>query len=376
MAASGYSESLRTNLGRAYRLVFHPDRLGRARNYLAWKRQVREYDRIGVQRQQNQTLLQRELREQRTVLASHPTTLTLDPASVCNLRCPFCPTGAGYGAFPRTVLSAELFSRIMGNLRVDLIQRVELYNWGEPLLNPNLADFIRFFSERRAETEVSTNLSQRDYDETYLATLVEAGLSTLIVSIDGATQESYERYRIRGNLERVLGNMRRLMEVKRELRSETPTVTFKMLLNRYNQEEVEAAEQLAQEVGAVFLLNEKFWCPDEVREEWVAGDASVPTPPQGYTIKHEEVISTYCRQLWESVIVTSTGDVHPCCLTYEPEHAIGNLADRDVMAIRNGERAVYLRRLVTGADVPAPEFENSCEHCPSRWCTVRAAANA
>lgn len=366
---------LRTNLGRAYRLVFHPQRLRRARNYLAWQRQVRENCRRDALRRDNQSLLQRELREQRTVLASHPTTLMLDPASVCNLRCPFCPTGAGYGDFPRTVLSPEQFSRIVGNLRADLIQRVELYNWGEPLLNPNLADFIRFFSERKAETEVSTNFSQRDYDETYLATLVTSGLSTLIVSIDGATQETYERYRIRGNLERVLGNMRRLVAVMREMRSETPTVVFKMLLNRHNQDEVEAAERLAQELGVVFLLNEKFWCPDEVREEWAAGDASVPSPLQGYTIEPEAVISTYCRQLWESVIVTATGDVHPCCLTYEPEHAIGNLANEDVMAIRNNERAVYLRRLVTRADVPAPEFENSCEHCSSRWCKVRGQAS-
>lgn len=373
MVGPGYSESLRTNLGRAYRLVFHPQRLRRARNYLDWQRRVREDRRRDALRRENQSLLQRELREQRPVLASHPTTLTLDPASVCNLRCPFCPTGGGYGDFPRTMLSAEQFSRIVGNLRVDLIQRVELYNWGEPLLNPNLPDFIRFFSERRAETEISTNLSQRDYDEAYLATLVSSGLSVLIVSVDGATQETYERYRIRGNLERVLANMRRLSEVKRELRSETPRVVFKMLLNRHNQDEVEAAERLARECGADFLLNEKFWCPDEVREEWAAGDTSVPTPVQGYTIEPEEVISTYCRQLWESVIVTSTGDVHPCCLTYEPQHAIGNLVNEDVMTIRNNERAVYLRRLVTGADVPAPPFENSCEHCPSRWCSVKAA---
>ncbi len=374
------TDFLRTNLGRAQRLILQPHRMQRARNFIAWERYLssaRRRRRLNrdrdFARRANQTLLQSELRDQRTVLTSHPTTLSLDPSSICNLRCPFCPTGAGFGEFPRTILSDHSFNRIMRNLRPDLIQRVELYNWGEPLLNPHLHEFIRFFSERHAETEVSTNFSQRDYDETYLASLVESGLSSLIVSIDGATQGTYERYRVRGNLERVLGNMTRLATVKRELRREEPVIFFKMLLNRHNQDEVDEARRLAGDCGAVFLLNEKFWCPDDQRQEWVAGDPEVPSPLQAYTLTPEATISTYCRQLWESVIVTASGDVHPCCLTYEAKHAIGNLEREDVMAIRNGARAVYLRRFVTGTDVGAPSFDNSCEHCTSRWCQVRQA---
>ena len=174
--------------------------------------------------------------------------------------------------------------------------------------------------------KVSTNFSQRDYDETYLASLVESGLSLLIVSIDGATQETYERYRVRGNLERVLGNMKRLAAVKRALRREQPEIFFKMLLNRYNQDEVDEARHLAEACGAAFLLNEKFWCPDDHRQEWAVGAPQVPSPLQARALAFETTISSYCRQLWDSVIVTANGDVHPCCLTYEAEHAIGNLA--------------------------------------------------
>jgi hypothetical protein len=106
---------LRTNLGRARRLILQPRRLERARGFLAWQRHLAELRRLrganrrrDLRRRRNQQLLQRELRAQSPVLASHPTTLTLDPASLCNLRCPFCPTGAGFGAFPRTILSAAL----------------------------------------------------------------------------------------------------------------------------------------------------------------------------------------------------------------------------------------------------------------------------
>lgn len=373
------ADVLSTNLGRARRLIVRPNRLERAKSFVAWQRYLSAQRRLrganrrrDLARRANQSLLQRELREEATVLASHPTTLSLDPASLCNLRCPFCPTGAGFGEFPRTLLSEQSFARIMRNLRVDLIQRVELYNWGEPLLNPQLPEFIRFFAERHAETEVSTNFSQRDYDETFLASLVESGLSSLIVSVDGATQSTYERYRVRGDLGRVLGNMTRLAAVRKTLGKATPLIHFKMLLNRHNEHEVEEARRLADACGAVFLLNEKFWCPDDQREAWVPDRASPPPEALGaYTVEPQDVISTYCRQLWESVIVTASGDVHPCCLTYEAKHAIGNLERDDVMTIRNGPRAVSLRRLVTGADAPAPPFSNACEDCSSRWCKVR-----
>jgi radical SAM protein with 4Fe4S-binding SPASM domain len=370
------------NLARAYRLVFHTDRTQRARNFVAWQRHLvtvrrlkRQHDTRHLRSRQNRDLLQRELREQRVVLASHPTTLSLDPAAVCNLRCPFCPTGGGYGGFERALLTPERFSRIVAHLDTDLIQRVELYNWGEPLLNPHLVDFIAYFSERSAETEISTNFSQRDYDEGFLADLVRSGLTTLIVSIDGATQQTYERYRVRGNLERVLGNMRRLAAVKSDLGSDTPLVLFKMLLHRHNQHEVEEARRIAADCGAQFLLNERFWCPDEVAAEWrVGGTGPVAAPVLGYTAMPEEVISTYCRQLWESAIVTATGDVHPCCLTYEPHHAIGNLETQELASIRNGPQAMYLRRLVTDPTTPPPEFTNSCERCPSRWCVATSPA--
>jgi radical SAM protein with 4Fe4S-binding SPASM domain len=384
----GAGSFLSTNAQRAYRLIFHGDRLGRARNYVAWQRHLAELRRQhrsrvarGRARRANQQLLQRELRQQATVLASHPTTLSIDPSSVCNLRCPFCPTGAGFGDFERTLLTPARFDRIISHLRVDLIQRVELYNWGEPLLNPHLFDFIRFFSLREAETEISTNFSHRDYDESFLARLVESGLGTLVVSVDGADQESYGKYRIRGSLERVLGNMRRLDAVKRELRSERPLVIYKMLLHRFNQHQVEEAARLASEHGATFLLNERFWCPDSERETWVARageraeNGSPVEPPgriQGYSTTPQEVISTYCRQLWESIIVTATGDVHPCCLTFESRHAIGNLETDDISSIRNSERAVALRRYVTDPTAAAPSFVNGCEGCTSRWCVAQS----
>ena len=363
---------MRDNLGRARRLVFYPNRLARARRYIDARRLDRQVRRRERRVSRNRKALwQDELPDMKQRVRSHPVVLVLDPATVCNLRCPFCPTGGGYGDFARELLQPDGFARIMDHLDVDLLEEAQLYNWGEPLLNPHLVSYIRFLTDHSIATQISTNLSHRDCSESSLADLVESGLGEMLVSVDGASQESYERYRIRGELARVVANMKRLAAVKRRLGSDKPKVVYKMLLNRYNQHEIEAARAIAEDCEAEFWPDDSFWCPDDVRTEWLV-DNRDEAPTQGFTSAPDpnEVISTYCRQLWTTVVVSANGDVYPCCLLYEPEHAVGNLLKEDIWSIRNNDRMVNLRRFVSDRDADDPPFPNLCVKCTSRWCTV------
>ncbi len=315
-----------------------------------------------------------ELRRQAVRLASHPSILYLEPGTICNLRCPFCPTGNGELRLAKELLSLENFGRIMSHIRVEYLTRAHLYNWGEPLLNPHLNEFIRFFSARNIHTTVSTNFSVKDYDEAFLAELAQSGLEELLVSVDGATQATYERYRVRGDLGRVIRNMKLLAEVKAREGVSRPRVQLRMLLNRHNEPEIEAAARLAESVGATFVLNENFFVPSDRREEWEAesvrrrfGDV----PPTIYGRRRRSVIHTECRQMWDTLVVNSNGDVFPCCIVHEPASALGNLIEQDVEEIRNNLRSRTLRRFVTDAGTPAPDFPNSCDGCPNRYCTHR-----
>ncbi|MCG8459219.1 MAG: radical SAM protein, partial [Holophagales bacterium] len=315
----------------------------------------------------NRELLDREIREKATVLASHPTILVIDPATACNLKCPFCPTGGGYSGIAKERLEPETFERIVDHLDLDLLEEVLLYNWGEPLLNPHLPSYIRTFADAGKTTEISVNFSTRDYDARFFETLVESGLTQVVVSVDGASQESYSKYRVGGKLERVVANMKGLTAAKERLKSRSPRMTFRMLLNRFNEHEAEAARELAEDCGADFNLDHNFWCPDEHRDEWMARsllpdapEGSTPesppeptpaTPPEAealataprqapataegepnpsaeafpsdgeevemsapkpvFTHEDKEGIDTFCRQMWDSAIVNANGDVYP-----------------------------------------------------------------
>lgn len=130
--------------------------------------------------------------------------LVIEPASACNLRCPYCLTGAGEVGRPRALMTLALYERLLEQLG-DRLFELEAFHWGEPLLNPHLATMIATASARGIATTINTNLSlylERDRAEQ----LVAAGLTELTVSIDGARQETYEQYRVRSKLERVLHN--------------------------------------------------------------------------------------------------------------------------------------------------------------------------
>ncbi len=313
-------------------------------------------------------LIEHEIRSASTHLRSHPFCVMLDPGPVCNLRCPFCPTTTGWSELKREFLKPEVFHRIAGNLRLDLVQELHLYNWGEPFLNPYLTDYIRYFSQHGTRTIVHTNFSSNDFDDRFLVRLVDSGLTTLIISIDGASQETYEKYRVGGDIQRVLQNMRRLKDVKSGLGATNPTVSYKMLLNRFNEHEQDDARRLAQDCGAEFVVHENFWMPNELRTEWMARSVLDKRGQIPVTSQAAGPIPTECRQLWDTVIVNANGDVFPCCLVCKPRHAVGNLAEQDIRHIWNNEKMQKLRRYVTDVNAGPLSFDNACEVCPNRSC--------
>lgn len=364
---------MRAILHRAYRLIFFPNRIDRIHAYVIWRRNetnLRQYDT-------NFDLSYEELAAKLPKVKSHPTLLYIDPATMCNLKCPFCPTGNGDSGIEKELLTPENFYKIMSNLQVHKLEKICLYNWGEPLLNRHVPEFIKFFHDRGKPTYISTNFSVKEYDDEYLASLVNAGLTELDVSIDGASQETYGRYRIKGNFDRVVRNMKRLNSVKQALGSETPVVKYKMLLNKFNQHEVEEAKRIAAECGAEFYLQENFWCPEELRDEWIADSIREEygeLPPTAISMKRTELIHTECRQLWDSVLVGANGDVYPCCIVSQSSQRVGNLLKQHINRIRNNYMMKYMRTYVCDPDAAPPEFENHCEGCSVRYCTHDVAA--
>ena len=153
-------------------------------------------------------------------IRARPLKLTVDPTNVCQLRCPLCPTGLQVQDRATGHSQNEMFQRLIEEVG-DYVFFIDFFNWGEPLLNTHVEEFIQLAHKKRIISHISTNLSLPLSDER-INRIVMSGLNEIIISLDGASSDTYATYRRRGDFELVYENMRRIIEAKRR-RAEYPT---------------------------------------------------------------------------------------------------------------------------------------------------------
>lgn len=177
-----------------------------------------------------------------------PYALYLEVSRACNLRCPACPTQPWRVRDDRPALmSWETYRRVVEDVRGS-VHYLHLYSTGEPLLNPRLPDFIRHAGRLRMHTTVSSNfleLDERSADE-----LTAAGLDRIMVSLDGASAATYERFKRRGDFDLLTRNVALLAEVKRKWKSAKPLLDMQLIIDRANRGETAAFLRLAARLGA------------------------------------------------------------------------------------------------------------------------------
>src|SRR5688572_13471883 len=137
----------------------------------------------------------------------YPVSISFEPTTSCNLRCPECPSGLRAFTRPTGMLKEDFFSNTIDQLSKDLLYLV-FYFQGEPYLNPSFLEMVKYASRKKIYTATSTNahyLTDANAKKT-----VESGLDRLIISIDGTTQDVYQQYRIGGKLEKVIEGARNI----------------------------------------------------------------------------------------------------------------------------------------------------------------------
>ena len=124
--------------------------------------------------------------------------------------------------------------------------QVLFFNYGEPLLNPATPNLIRRARNYLAQTMVSTNMAMPRFDpDAY----VRSGLDYMSLSIDGATQRVYEKYRRTGSIDLVYQNVQKLVEAKVRYASRTPVLCWQYLAFEHNAHEIGLAAETARSLG-------------------------------------------------------------------------------------------------------------------------------
>jgi radical SAM protein with 4Fe4S-binding SPASM domain len=222
--------------------------------------------------------------------------------------------------------------------------RIELYNWGEPLLHAEIIEMIEYASRRRIAVGLSSNLNR--LDPTMAENLISSGLSQLVVSIDGATQSSYGTYRRGGRLDSVLANLKMLVDARQTQRQSTPLITARMLIGKHNQDEIEAVRCLVYEIGVDSFSTGMLYVDtrdaQQVRD-WVPDDPAFS--PYGAAVAPENEWT--CHDLWDSMVINWDGGIAPCCWLHDPQYDFGNAQCEPLRQIWNGPNYVSARRVIS-----------------------------
>lgn len=280
-----------------------------------------------------------------------PLTVSIEPTTACNLRCPECPSGLR--AFTRETgnLKEDFFRNTIEELRRELLYLI-FYFQGEPYINPKFLDMVRHAHEKGIYTITSTNghfLNDENARKT-----IASGLDRLIISVDGTTQDTYAQYRIGGTLEQVLEGARNVVKWKKQLKSKTPHLIFQFLVVRPNEHQIPDIYRLAQEIGV-----------DEVKlktaqvYDYAEGNPLIPTLDQyaryrqrsdgGWELKHR--LHNHCWKLWHACVITWDGLVVPCCFDKDAQHRLGDLKNTSFRALWHSEAYQQFRtKLLKGRD--------------------------
>ena len=262
-----------------------------------------------------------------------PWSAKIEPTNICNLQCTYCPRDeAPYGLGS---MSLENFQLLIDEIKNHTFL-IAIHLWGEPLLHKKLPTMIRYASENGIGTYVSSNfniLSDRQARE-----LIESRLDLLTVCVDGADQETYEVFRKGGAVSKVLKNVERFIEIRREMRSSTPHVEMQFLITPKTEKEIPRVRELARQIG-VDSFKPKPVYPIMVERN---GTFFMPAGEQ-YHPQKRRARRKACWWLWRTITIGWDGSVLPCCRVMFAS-SIGNVFQKPLAELWNSGRYQELRR--------------------------------
>jgi len=257
-------------------------------------------------------------------IIGYPIKIYVDPTSVCNLKCPLCPTGKGDKSRSKGFMKFEAFKKIIDEVK-DYVIQVDLYNWGEPLLNKEIFKMVEYAHKLGIRTRISTNLTI--LSESAAENMINSGLDELIVSIDGASEETYQKYRVGGSFEKVIENLKLILRKKEEMKKKNPEVVWQFLIMRHNEHEIEKAKQMAKELKVRIRLlparadmGEEIFLSDEEKKikysNWLSDK---------FSKYRRKFFKKSCAFLYTQLIVNWNGSVSSCCGVYPEKYDFGNV---------------------------------------------------
>ena len=274
-----------------------------------------------------------------------PVSISFEPTTSCNLRCPECPSGLRSFSRPTGMLKNDFFKQTIDDIHTHVLYLI-FYFQGEPYLNPDFLNMVTYANHKKLYTATSTNAHYLT-DEMARKT-VESGLDRLIISIDGTTQDVYTQYRIGGNLEKVIEGTKNIVKWKKQLKSKTPLIIFQFLVVKPNEHQTGEIRKIAKMLGVDELRFKTAQVydyekdPNQLIPENEKFSRYKKNADGTYRLKNK--LANRCWKLWHANVITWDGLVVPCCFDKDAEHQLGNLKTQSFSDIWKNDNYKQFRR--------------------------------
>ena len=200
-----------------------------------------------VRKVANASLALTEMQRGRRRVRSRPFLLRIEPTNACNLRCPLCLCGTGDDPRKKGIISIEDFTHVLETThRWMMITRLD--GLGEPTLHPKVFELIRIAKSYGTSVVMHTNFNTPNCEDP--EPVINSGIDRVVISIDGATQETHGRYRIGGTLETVVARARRLVAERDRRKLKRPIVEIQTVDFDFNRDEQATLRELSRRIGA------------------------------------------------------------------------------------------------------------------------------
>lgn len=287
-----------------------------------------------------------------------PPIIMIEPTNICNLKCPLCPSGNGTLKRSKGYMDFTVFKKVIDDIHKTAFM-VVLWNQGEPYLNKDFHKMVRYSSDKGLFTLVSTN-GNIDFEA---EDIVNSGLDSMIISLDGTTQESYNKYRVNGDLAKVLDNVRKIVTTRKKLKRKNPLLRWQFLVMKHNEAELDEIKKMSVEIGVdiLELKSIQIYSKDDIMN-------FLPQNPKyrRYKVKGNDFelkfgIKNRCRRIWTNAVVNWNGDVAICCFDKDGDFQIGNVKEEKLVKIWKNKNILKVRNQILQDRKQIPICRNCLE---------------
>jgi len=242
------------------------------------------------------------------IVPEFPINLDAELSTDCNLHCGFCMRQQ-LKRFPKDYMEFRDFGRYINEaVQHKTFSSLKTNYRGESLLHPKIVQFLQFAKERGVMDILINTNGQVPF---YLCQRIAPFIDEIAFSVDAFTQETYTKVRPFGSLKRLILNVEEFIRL-RDTAYPSLRVRVAFVRQKHNHKETED-----------FI---KFWTEKDV-DKIIVNEAYSPGGKGDYKgiVKWVQDDDFVCSQLFQRLIISPTGQVLPCCGSYDESLCLGNI---------------------------------------------------